>query len=466
MRTVPGETMRLTVAISTLASRLAGRFGIGRRIAGEGAWVAGGQIVSAIAALVSIRIITELLTPDEFGRLALLAGVAALALGLAVEPLLQGVLRFYADWKHRGDGAVLRSASAAMLTPIVIVASATLVFTGWIGGAALGLSAVASILVAALFALDAVRSFELALFNAARRQKPTAFLYAATACTRPLAAFATVSIWGASAEAALAGYVAGSALVVIAIRALIPLEGRGVDEASISGRSFLHTGAGQKLTGELLHYAVPLAPLAILGWFNGVGDRYVIGGVIGLEDAGLYAAAYGLVSRPFLMLGTMTELVMRPVLFDAIAASDAGRVRRVKQAWLSVVATGSAFGAICFVLLGVHVGDLLLAPGYREAAVSMMIWIALGYAFHNMSVVHIRFCYAFKDTRAVLVLTVASSATMLAVLLLFLQLYGLIGAAMAVPVYFGLQWALAFAAASRAERIWTPSGAVSDVNER
>ncbi len=465
MRIVLREAMRLTGAISVLASLLAVRFGIGRRIVGDGAWVAGGQIVSAVAALVSIRIMTELLTPDEFGRLALLAGVAALALGLAVEPLLQGVLRFYADWKRRGDGAVLRSASAAILMPIVIVASATLALSGWLGGAALGLSAVASILVGALFALDAVRSFELVLFNAARRQKPTAFLYAATACMRPLAALAAVSTWGASAEAALAGYVAGSALVVIAIRALTPLEGRGARESSTDGRRFLRTGAGKKLRGELFHYAVPLAPLAILGWFNGVGDRYVIGGVIGLQEAGLYAAVYGLVSRPFLMLGTMVELVMRPVLFEAIAADDEGQVRRAKQAWLSTVAVGSAFGAMCFALIGAHVGDFFLAASYRDAAASMMIWIASGYVFYNMCVVQIRFCYAFKATRAVLVLTVVSSLVMLLVLLLFLHLYGLIGAGMAVPVYFGLQWALAFVAASRAERAWTLGRTVSEVRE-
>ena len=32
------------------------------------------------------------------------------------------------------------------------------------------------------------------------------------------------------------------------------------------------------------------------------GDRYLIAGLLTLGDLGIYAAAYGLVSRPYLML--------------------------------------------------------------------------------------------------------------------------------------------------------------------
>ena len=55
--------------------------------------MASGQVLSALAALVSIRIMTELLPPEEFGRLTLLLGAAALALGLAATPRLQGCLQ-------------------------------------------------------------------------------------------------------------------------------------------------------------------------------------------------------------------------------------------------------------------------------------------------------------------------------------------------------------------------------------
>ncbi len=84
-----------------------------RRILREGAWVAAGQIASAAATIVSIRIMTELLTPDGFDRLTLLVGVAALALGLAANPRLQALMRYYPDAAHEGRiGAAADDASA------------------------------------------------------------------------------------------------------------------------------------------------------------------------------------------------------------------------------------------------------------------------------------------------------------------------------------------------------------------
>lgn len=420
----------------------------GRRIVREGAWVAAGQIASAAAAIVSIRIMTELLTPDEFGRLTLLVGLAALALGISVEPRLQAVMRSYADAAREGRIGNLRAIGVRLVAPMVAGTALLIAGGGFVAGPWRGEPWFAGVLVAVMLLVDCLRMFEMALFSAARRQRAMAAIYAADAWSRPLMAVAAVLAFGASAESALAGYVGGSAAVVLAMRAFMRLE--GVGEAAPPR----DMSKDAELAAAMRRYALPLAPLAILGWFNGIGDRYVIGGMIGLHEAGLYAAAYGLVSKPFLMLGTMAELLMRPILFDAVAADDAGARRRAKLLWFALVGGGSAFGVLCFLVLGPYVAAVVLAADYRETAVAMMGWIALGYAFYVMSVVNIRLCYAFHDTRAALLLTIASSAVMLATLLVFLKLYGLLGAAMAVPVYFGFQWAMAAALARRAERNW------------
>ncbi len=419
-----------------------------RRIVREGAWVAAGQIASAVAAIASIRIMTELLAPDEFGRLTLLVGVAALALGVSVEPRLQAVMRSYADAAREGRIGNFRAIGVRLIAPMVAGAALLIAAGGFVAGPWRGEPWFTGLLVAAMLLVDCLRMFEMALFSAARRQRAMAAIYAADAWSRPLMAVAAILAFGSSAEAALAGYIGGSAAVVLAMRAFMRLEGAGEDAPPQDA------GRDGALAAAMRRYALPLAPLAILGWFNGIGDRYVIGGMIGLHEAGLYAAAYGLVSKPFLMLGTMAELLMRPILFDAVAANDAGAQRRAKLVWFALVGSGGAFGVLCFLVLGPYVATVVLAADYRETAIAMMGWIALGYAFYVMSVVNIRLCYAFHDTRAALLLTVASSAVMLTTLLVFLKLYGLPGAAMAVPVYFGFQWALATVLARRAERNW------------
>ncbi len=425
------------------------RTGIGARVATEGAWLAGSQVVSAIATLASIRVLTELLSPDEFGRLALLVGVSTLTFGLTVGPLLQSVQRHYADWKRRGDGELLRSA-ATVAVGIVTIASCVMLFVaGWLGGPAFGEPFGIGIAIAALFAVDVIRSFELVLFNAARRQKQTAFLSAADACARPLIAVAAVLMLGPTAENAIAGYFLGSAVVVVSTRLAARLEGRAPRSLE-RGVSFLRSDLGIESARPFLHYSLPLIPLAALGWFNGVGDRYIIGATIGVSEAGLYAAAYGLVSRPFIMLSTMAELLMRPILLDSVAASDPERSVRAKRGWLALVGAGSAIGAILFFFLASFVCRIFLAPAYWSVA-ELMPWIAIGYLFFNLSGVYISICYAYNETRSVLALAIASSAAMVLVLLPFLELYALLGAALAVPVYFGIQGILSFVMARRAE---------------
>lgn len=439
------------MVIYARASRLAERLGIGRRIAGEGAWVAGGQIVSAIAALVSIRIMTELLTPGEFGRLALLAGVAALALGLSATPRLQALLRYYADWTRAGRGDVLRRTGARLIGRLVAVAACVIV-AGWIiAGPVFDEIWFTGFLVAALLVVDSLRSFEVSLFNAARRQHVVALVTASDAMTRPLMAIAAVMIFGASAEAALGGYLIGSALVVLVMRLTTRLEGTGLTEAD---RSLAAGRASETdLAAAIRRYALPLSPLAIFGWLSGMGDRYVIGGMLGLEQAGLYAAAYGIASRPFLMLAGIVELTMRPVLQNAIAQQNAALIGRAKKGLLLMTASGAAFGVLGFLLLSVPVGSLLLAADYRSAT-SLMPWIALGYALYVTSNVFSRLCYAFDDTRAVLILTAAGSVVGISVLVPAVIFFGLFGAAAAVPLRFGIELGLSTILSRRAERIF------------
>jgi O-antigen/teichoic acid export membrane protein len=225
------------------------------------------------------------------------------------------------------------------------------------------------------------------------------------------------------------------------MRAWMPLEGR--DQAPPEP-------SDAELAAAVRRYAWPLAPLAVFGWLSGMGDRYVIAGLLSLHDAGLYAAACGLASRPFLMLGGIVELTMRPVLQNAVAVGDAALIARAKTTWLLVIACGATFGVICFVLLSGWAGRLLLAEQYRSAT-ALMPWIALGYALYNMATVYTRFCYAFDDTKAVSSIVVCGTLLGVAVMVPAIYFGALFGAGYSVPVGFGAQLILAFVLARRAE---------------
>lgn len=419
------------------------------RTVGEGIWVAIGQVASAVAALATIRIMTELLPPVEFGRLALLVGIAALALGVSAGPRLQAVIRYYSDCARLGQIDLLRRVSRKLIGGSVAVWVIAVASAWAIGGPTLGGTWFTGILIGAILIVDSLRLFELAMLNAARRQRTAAFVYAADAWSRPLLAIFAVLVFGPSAIAALAGYLSGSTIVVGVMFLTTKLEGAPAAVRPRMGDDAIETET--ELAVIIRRYALPLVPLALFGWISGVGDRYVIGGMIGLDAAGLYAAAYGLASKPFLMLSTIIEMTLRPQLHDAVATADASIIKVAKQPLLMTTVVGAAVGVVAFVGLSDPAAKLIFGSGYDGAA-GLMPWIAAGYAFHITANVFSRYCYAFDDTRAILALTVLGAVTGLAVLIPAIVLDGLPGAAKAVPVYFGIELILSILFAQRAER--------------
>jgi O-antigen/teichoic acid export membrane protein len=187
---------------------------------------------------------------------------------------------------------------------------------------------------------------------------------------------------------------------------------------------------------------MPLLLLPLVGWVSGQADRYVIGGIVGLESAGLYAAVYGIASRPFMMVRDSVELVLRQVFYAQFTEGDVDGQRRVFALWLTTVLGVSLLGLLGVVVLHRTIAELLLAAEYRAYS-SLMIWIAAGYVLFVTGQVVERVCYALHDTRGVLLVEVGGAVLGVVIVIPMVLVSGVQGAAWAVPIYFGLQLGLA-----------------------
>ena len=415
-----------------------------RRIATETAWVFAAQGASAIAALVGLRVITELLPPAIFGAVALALGVVALAHGLAVGPLMQAALRFYPDLARDGREADLRRATLfALRKPafVTLIALATL-GAGWTLYQPQDAWLVT--LSIALFGAEAARSLEITFLNAARRQRTMALMIAADAWLRPIAAVALVLAFGASGAVVMGGYLVGCVLALAGFR----LAGRAGEQKFT--RPVPASMGAADLSHRLWKYALPLTALPLIGWVSGQADRFIVGGMAGVAAAGLYAALYGLASKPFLMFSASVELALRQPYYARVSAGDHEAERRALALWLAVVSTVSLALFLLFVLFHAEIAALLLAAEYRAHS-ALMGWIAAGYVLLGIAQVLERVCYAYHDTRGVLWVQASGAALSVLVAAPLIWFHGIDGAAWAVPVYFGAQLLLA---AGRARSAW------------
>lgn len=419
-----------------------------RSIFTEGAWVAFGQITAALGTLVGIRLLTELLPPDVFGSVVLVTGIAALALALASGPLMQAVLRYYPDYAKSNMAPALRKTVTRLLLHstfwIGVICFGGWAIYNWIVGSAPWLG----VFVVALLAADVARALEVTLFNASRRQRPVALWSAADAWGRPIAALLAVLVAGASVSAVLAGYVAASLLTLVVFLRVVAREGVESTDESIAQNRETTSGQEQPLSLALIHYALPLAPLGLVGWISGQADRYLIAGMIGLDQAGVYAATYGIVSRAFLLAGSTVEQTIRPVYYQAVSDDDSAKSSAILRGWAGLTTAVSAIGVAVFALFHHEISNLLLAEPYRSGS-TLMPWIAAGYGLLLISHVFTNVCLAYHDSKAVLITQTAGAVSCLMALAFAVQYFGMAGAAYSVPVFYAIQLALTMLYAGR-----------------
>jgi O-antigen/teichoic acid export membrane protein len=392
--------------------------------------VGASQVLAAMGQLVGIRLLTEVLSPAVFGEASLILGVAALSTSTLINPTLQALLRYYPAYMEAGNPAVAIKVAirniwraARVAVPMCLPLLAMSVIFKWI-------TLFDLLLLAALVGVDGLRMFETTILNATRKHWRYGLWQIGEAWGRPAGAYLATTTFGVDTEMVLAAFVVTTAALY------------GV----LKGAPVQRTTAPpcdqdeDELMRKFKSYARPLIPVGLISWTYSTADRYMIGALLSAKDVGTYVAVYGLASRPILMLSGITETAIRPVYYSSIGQGTRASMRYL-TAWFLISAAGSA--AVCLVLVGFHqqVAGLLLGPAFREGSY-LAPWIAVGYGL--LALIHIttRICLAYDATRSVLISEAAGAFLALAIGFPLVYSFGITGAAVAVPLYFGVQFAV------------------------
>jgi len=400
-----------------------------RRLAADFTSIGLSQGIAAVGQVVGIRILTETLSPAVFGEVSLMLGLAALAATALCNPAMQALLRFWPEYAQSADLSLLKRVAlkrilkmSTLALPLSLPLFAFGIMKGWFGG-------VDVLLLVALVFIDGSRLLQTTIMNASRRHHMYGAWQVGEAWGRPLAAYAAVTLWGIGTATVLISFLAASAILYLVM-------------VRLNSGSIRFTVDNQAKVDDLFQkfatYSRPLIPLGLIAWTSGMGDRYMIGCLLSAKAVGLYVAAYGLASRPMLMLSSVTELVIRPVYYHALGCGDAAGSKKFLALWFVVVGAIGGLSWGLFALCHKEIAFLLLGPQFREAS-HLMPWIAAGYGILALAQIPSRVCYAHDATRAVLICETVTAIISVAVGFPLIYFYGLPGGAVAVPVYFGAQ---------------------------
>lgn len=319
-----------------------------------------GRGIPGVVNFMTIAIYTRMLQPDDYGYYALMIASVGLWNTVLFEWLRLGLLRLYPGHAERPH-ALLATLACGFGAIAVLAAIATAVAVVLIPGGDF-----AYMIILGLALLCAQAWFELNLELVRSQLSPVRYAH--------ITAWRAVVALACGVVLIRAGLGAGGALLgmlVALVVSVIPF----VREAWCGVRPAM---ADRGLLRELLVYGLPLTASLALNFIISSSDRFVLNWLVGAEATGIYAAGYDAVWHSMTLLMMTVNLAGYPIAIRALERDGVDAAReQVRQNFilLAAIAAPAAVG----IAVGANaIGSVVLGAAYREAAVGLLPWVALG----------------------------------------------------------------------------------------
>jgi O-antigen/teichoic acid export membrane protein len=405
-----------------------------RRASGEAFWTLGAQAAAALAGLLGIRLLTELAPKEVFGTATLLTGSIVLARNCFIAPFTSAGIYFHPQYVAAKRTRWFMH-QITRLVWLGTVPCAVLLLGGFVGwqawkGESLSLGlAFASL---PLLLIDSAKVVRLNRLGAERLRRAGALWASADAWLPVLASAALLKWWSVSSEAYLLGQGLG----------LLPglwFFGWAYHPPIAEDAPTPPLETREELVRKVMTYGLPFIPLSILSWVSNLGDRYVLGTLLGAGAVGTYVAAYSLASRPIVVMSGAIGMLARPILFEAQGRGEHDKARRVYLMWLGVVLVFGAVATLALWVAAPYIADLLLAKAYRSAAPQIFPWVAAGYSFAMIAQVVENRLLSKGQSRSLLAPSIAGAVANVLLNFVLIPRFGIAGAAQATTGSFVVQ---------------------------
>lgn len=275
----------------------------------EFSWVVIGQFVGLIGSVLTIKLLTNILSTEEYGRLALGLSISGMVGMFTFNPLSTYVLRYYSIFKERDEIAVFNNVilrSCFVITMVILfLLSLFLIYTFWIKLPDWRLLFTQSVIFAILSGgLLCANS----LLKAIRNQKSVAILKITEVCLKLFFAYLLVYSIGRYGVNVILGYSIAIGIVFVSNISILKKE-------DLLDFNFKKTEGIRKNESELLKFISPLFFFAIFGVITSFADKWVVKSMFTISDVGKYTAIYQIAFIPTLVIGAINGYAM-PIIFN------------------------------------------------------------------------------------------------------------------------------------------------------
>jgi O-antigen/teichoic acid export membrane protein len=380
----------------------------------EAIYVAIGQAGYAGGTVTLLKVLTSLLIPAEYGRLAIGLVIVGTLNQLVYLPISNGLLRFFSVFKDKDELSALGRAherlhgrAAAALITIGTVVSGMFYLSGARSWSLL-------IAIAVLLSIsDGLNATTTALMTAARHRRATAVAEGLQPWARVAGASAALLLFVPSGHIALGGYCVANVVTAVLQRLYLHLSGLAPWSWRRAQASRFERTTGAILSGYIREFTV---------WGGAIGlstfwDRWTLQAFLGTQAVGAYSVIFQIASAPAVILSRVLMRFGTPLVFDAAGAGqDRHRLRNAMQ----IVYALTCCSCLVFVpLLAVSVFlshrlvSLFTSQTYAQYARLLPILLTASFATETAMVLRTQGLAANRPslyTRPVLIQAISGSA--------------------------------------------------------
>jgi O-antigen/teichoic acid export membrane protein len=382
------------------------------------------NILQGIIGFATLMVFTRVLTPEAYGQYALAFGLSSLVYTLVFTWMEAAMARFFiAEARDDAEaptlyGTVYRCFAAVAVAFAVI---ATVVLLVW----------------------PSTGSLKTAIALALMTLIPRSLIRLVQEQRRAEGRVGAASIVDMVQTAG--GFGLGVACALIGIGGASPIVGTGLI-AALTLPFVVREDWGRALRGRFdaeraksyARYGFPLALSLVLTLALYTVDRFLIAGFLNESQAGAYHAGYSLASRILDVLFIWFGAAGTPAMVQALETGGEGALKTAARQQLTTMAfvLFPAVGGL--IMVAPALGEIVIGEGLRQQALSVTPLISLGALFSGLNTYY--FLQAFtlaKKTRLLVVAMAAPAAANIALNLMLIPPFGLIGAAWATALSFG-----------------------------
>ncbi|MCP3761335.1 oligosaccharide flippase family protein [Domibacillus sp. A3M-37] len=372
----------------------------------------------------AIYLYSRLLTPEQYGKYAIILAVAALINSLLLSWLRLGVLRYYPSYSEHERKRFLSTVMVAFAAYSAV--SGLLVFAASLFGVFDSGYSTIWLLGLCLLWVSGFFEINLEIFRADLSPKSYGWFYVSKAVLTLTVSLATIWFFHLGAEALVVGSIAAS---LIPLAVVMPKVWRGLDIRLFDW----------KMLRELLTYGLPLTLTQTMAFIIDSSDRLLLGWLSGTAAAGLYAVTYDFAQQTIILMMTIVNLAAYPLIIHAM---EKGRMAEVKSrmeqniVYLLAIALPAAGG---MTMLSGNLSGLFFGEAYREAASLVIPWIAIVSLVQGFKVFYLDLAFQLSKQTSKQILSVFTGSLLNIVLnVWWIPVYGLKGALAATAAAYAV----------------------------